>query len=338
MVKRGETMLFMYFIIAASFVVFSATKVTRYVTAVNEKTNISAGFIGLIVFSMITSLPELLSSSYAVILGQPTMAFSNILGSNAFNLLILAIINLIFLKKRIFKHVSRSNKATTIMLIGLNVLVGLGLFLPIQLPIPFLNLSLASTLIFSVYFFIIYRSYHDSDSEESGENERSGLDHLSLQQVLTRGLIYTLIMILFSLMMTKISDQIVLTYPNIGATLVGSLMLAVATSLPEVVTTFSLCRMGQSNIAISGIIGSSLFNFNILFVTDLLSTKQSIFEQAANSPDLAILKLLVMLGIVLAVIISINFRLGSKLNKLSYILGSLLVVGSYFIFLQMMFL
>ncbi len=329
-------MLFLYFGLAAIVVVLSAIQVTRYVTALNEKTKISAGFVGLILFSMITSLPELLTSSYAIILDQPTMSFGNILGSNAFNLVILTVINLIFIKKYMYKHVSKSNKLTILTIIGLNFVVLFGLFFPIELPIPYLNVSLPSAIIFVLYMLIIYRTYKSSDMSQEGD-EKSGLDHLSIEQIMFRGLMFVVTMVLFSLIMTKISDQIVLTYPEIGATLVGSLMLAVATSLPEVVTTLSLVKMGKTNMAIGGIVGSSLFNFNILFITDLLSVRRSTFAAAVLAPDIGTLKALVVLGILLAVLMSLYFRFAPKLNKMAYIIASVLVISSYIVFLQFMF-
>lgn len=330
-------MLFLYFIFAAIFVVFSAIKVTRYVSAFNEKTTISAGFIGLILFSLITSLPELLTSSYALILGQPTMAFGNILGSNAFNLLILTVINLMFLKKRIFDKVSKDNQTTLHIILILNAIVLAGLFYPFTISSSFFHISVPSIIIFVVYAIVIYNSYK-ADESDTEEAESSGLEHLSLNQVVTRGMLYVGVMIIFSLVMTRISDLIVLTYPNIGATLVGSLMLAVATSLPEVVTTYTLCKMGHANIAIAGIVGSSLFNFNILFVTDLLSPNLSTFEQAHLAPDLLTLKLLVFLGMILAVLLTAYFKVAKRLNNVFYVLASLIVVGSYLYFIQAMFL
>nr|WP_084387006.1 hypothetical protein [Enterococcus rivorum] len=334
--QGGESVLFVLFVIAASFVVYTAINVTKYVSAFNEKANISTGFVGLIIFSLITSLPELLTSSYAIILGQPTMSFGNILGSNVFNLLILTIINLIFLKKRMFNNVSYENQRTLYVIITLNVIALLGLYFPWSLPIPFFHISIASATIFILYFLVIYRSYKSQDIQEE-EAESSGLMHLTIQQIVLRGLLYIVLMIIFSLVMTRISDQIVIAYPEIGATLVGTLMLAVATSLPELVTTYTLCKMGHANIAIAGIIGSSLFNFNILFVTDLLSTKLSIFEQAYQSPDIDILKVLVFLGMGLTIYLSIYFKVAKKLKKIPYVAFSLGLIAIYLYCIQFMF-
>lgn len=329
-------MLFISFIVAASFVVYSAINVTKYVTAFNEKANISAGFVGLIIFSLITSLPELLTSSYAIILGQPTMSFGNILGSNAFNLLILTVINLIFLKKRFFDSVSSENQKTLYVIIVLNVLTLLGLYFPLVLPLPFFHISLASSTIFILYLLVIYSSYKNDETQEE-EAETSGLMHLTMQQIIMRGLFFIVLMIIFSLVMTRISDQIVIAYPEIGATLVGTLMLAVATSLPELVTTYTLCKMGHANIAIAGIIGSSLFNFNILFSTDLLSLKLSIFEQAYQSPDIDILRILVYLGMALTIYLGIYFKVAKKLKKIPYIIASVGLIAIYLYCIQFMF-
>lgn len=328
-------MLFVFFFLAASLVIYSAIQVTKYVTAFNEKTNVSAGFIGLVVFSLITSLPELITSTYAVILGQPLMSFGNILGSNAFNLVILAILNVVFLRKGIFKQVSKANKITLLIIIALNLLTLLGLMFPVVLPIPLFHISLVSAIIFLIYAAVLFWSYK-SGSEEEEEPSNSPLSHLKIEQIFARGLCFIVLMILFSLLMTKISDQIVLNYPQIGATLAGTLLLAVATSLPELVTTYALCKMGRANIAIAGILGSSLFNFTILFVVDLFTLRLSVFQEASLSPELAILRVLVFLGISLSVYFTLYFLIAKKLPKIIYAMVSLGVVVIYLLFIKMM--
>ncbi len=329
-------MLFVFFFLAASLVIYSAIQVTKYVTAFNEKTNVSAGFIGLVVFSLITSLPELITSTYAVILGQPLMSFGNILGSNAFNLVILAILNVVFLRKGIFKQVSKTNKITLLIIIALNLLTLLGLMFPVVLPIPLFHISLVSAIIFLIYAAVLFWSYKSGSEEEEEEPSNSPLSHLKIEQIFARGLCFIVLMILFSLLMTKISDQIVLNYPQIGATLAGTLLLAVATSLPELVTTYSLCKMGRANIAIAGILGSSLFNFTILFVVDLFTLRLSVFQEASLSPELAILRVLVFLGISLSVYFTLYFLIAKKLPKIIYALVSLGVVVIYLLFIKMM--
>lgn len=329
-------MLFFAFFIAAGIVIFSAIRVTSYVTAFNQKINVSAGFVGLVVFSLITSLPELITSSYSVILGQPLMSFGNILGSNAFNILILTVLNLVFLKKRIFNAVSKTNRNTMFLIIALNCIVLLGLYYPVTLPIPFFNISAVSGVIFLVYAGVLFYSYKFGEEEEEPA-QSSSMQHLQLKQIFARGMFFILVMIVFSLAMTKISDRIVLTYPQIGATLAGTLLLAVATSLPELVTTYALCKTGHANVAIAGIIGSSLFNFTILFVVDLLTLRMSVFQEAQISPEIDILKLLVLLGIYLSTYLSVYFVLASKLKKVLYILMSAGLIASYFYFIQRMF-
>lgn len=328
-------MLFIVFFFAAACVIFSAIQVTNYVTAFNKKTDVSAGFVGLILFSLITSLPELITSAYSVVLGQPLMSFGNILGSNAFNILILTVLNLLFLKKRLFNTVSGTNRKTLLLILLLNVLVLLGLYFPWVLPIPFFNISLVSAVILLIYIGVLVYSYKYGE-EGDEEVESTAHDHLELRQIFARGLFFVFLMILFSLFMTKISEQIVLTYPQIGATLAGTLLLAVATSLPELVTTYSLCKMGNANVAIAGIIGSSLFNFTILFVVDLLTLRMSVFQAATTSPEIGILRTLVVLGVCLSVFMSLYFALAKKLNTLFYILFSLGVVGLYLTFILRM--
>lgn len=323
-------MLFFYFFIASSFVIYSALRVTKYVSGFNEKTAISAGFIGVVLFSTITSLPELLTSVYSVILGQPTMAFGNVMGSNVFNIVTLSIANLFYFKENVYRSVDKDNKEVTFLVIVLNIITLAGMYNPITISFIFFNISLASLAIFIIYAIVLFRMYKAEEQEHAHDAEPSGLDHLTLEQVIMRGLLFVAIMVVASIFLTRISDGIATAYPEIGATVVGTLMLALATSLPEVVTTLSLCKMKHHNMAIAGIVGSNLFNYNNLFIADLLSIKQSAFELVSIHPDITLLKSLGVLGLVVSTILLLSFLVK---NKAVSILGSITTIVLYVIFI-----
>ena len=70
--------------------------------------------------------------------------------------------------------------------------------------------------------------------------------------------------------MTYLTD-IVADKLNLGKTFAGALFLGVATSLPELIASVTLCYRKTYNAAAGNIIGSNIFNFTILFVADVFS-------------------------------------------------------------------
>lgn len=79
----------LYLLVAAGVVLFSV-KASEYVDLLDKKTSLSGAFIGGIMLSAVTSLPELFTSiSATVLIHQPGLCLGNILGSDLFNMAML---------------------------------------------------------------------------------------------------------------------------------------------------------------------------------------------------------------------------------------------------------
>jgi len=81
--------------------------------------------------------------------------------------------------------------------------------------------------------------------------------------------------------------------------LVGTLFIALATSLPEVVVSLTAVRMGSIDLAIGNVLGSNLFNILILTLDDALYTPGPILTAVNPKHVIAVLPVLAMNGIAL---------------------------------------
>ena len=92
-------MLYLIYLLVAIVIIILANKASIYVDLIEKKTSLSGAFIGGVVLSAVTSLPELFTSiSSTMFLHKPGLCMGNILGSNLFNIVILAVLILIFFK------------------------------------------------------------------------------------------------------------------------------------------------------------------------------------------------------------------------------------------------
>jgi cation:H+ antiporter len=80
-----------------------------------EATGLGASFIGSILIAMTTSLPELVVSIAALRIGAADMAIANLFGSNMFNIFILAVDDIAFVKGPLLSHVSGNHAVTGFM-------------------------------------------------------------------------------------------------------------------------------------------------------------------------------------------------------------------------------
>ncbi len=324
-------MLIFSYALLALLVIVLAMKLSDYVDLLDKRTNLSGAFLGGVMLAAVTSLPELFTSiSSVVFINKPEMVIGNILGSNLFNVAALSVVSLIGFKTVLHTQVAPSHRVTVIfsmLIYGLLALVAIDAF-----HIYFFGINIVSFLIVGLYVLGV-RSLSSDDGVAENEYVGTGL---TPKQILLRFACLSIMLVAASIAITFVTDRISLRY-NLGASFAGAVFLGVATSLPELVSTVQLIRLNNYNAACGNILGSNLFNFTILSISDFLYTAGTIyiFEQQSQ--------ILLSCGIIasLCMLLFINFnqqnilarpkRYGVIINLLLLLFG----VGSYAAFLML---
>ena len=274
--------LLLEYVVVASIVVFAAIKASHYIDLLDRTTKLSGAFLGGVLLSAVTSLPEFFTSlSATVFLDKPALCIGNILGSDLFNLAMLAVLAL--LAMRSFRHarIGHGNIVVALYMVliyGVMLLNYFGI-----LDVEWLTIN-AITFIFVGIYALAVR-HLASESCESGACEEESVT-LTLRQIVTRFAMAAVVIVVMSVILTYITDDIAAKY-NLGVGLAGAIFLGVATSLPEVASTIALVRMRNYDIAVGNIVGSNLFNFLVLCTADLFS-RGNVYDYA----DFNVVKLL----------------------------------------------
>ena len=108
-------MIFVLFGIAALITVVTAVKLSTYADVISEKSKLGGMMVGTLLLAVATSLPEVTTSLTAVFLDNPDIAVGNVLGSNMFNLLIIAVFDLVYRKEKLFSQTSFSHVYTAVL-------------------------------------------------------------------------------------------------------------------------------------------------------------------------------------------------------------------------------
>lgn len=257
-------MIYLTYLIAAAGVVMFSVKASDYVDLLDKKTSLSGAFIGGIMLSAVTSLPELFTSiSATVLIHQPGLCLGNILGSDLFNMAMLSFFLLMFTRTFGKAALSSSHRAVTLFVLACYVLLILdwrGIF-----QFHILSVSLTSVCIIILYIFSVkYMS-----SENSSAEEQEDTSPLTVRQIAVRFAVVSVGIVVLSIMITYITDEISVRL-HLGQGMAGALFLGIATSLPEAASTATLLRMGNADIAFGNIVGSNIFNLVIMAVVDIL--------------------------------------------------------------------
>lgn len=308
----------LYLLVAAGVVLFSV-KASDYVDLLDKKTSLSGAFIGGIMLSAVTSLPELFTSiSSTVLIHQPGLCLGNILGSDLFNMAMLSFFLLIFARTFREGRLSASHRVVTVFVFVcylVMILNWLGI-----LRIQFLSISLSSVIIVVMYILSI-RYMSAEDSEDSDEEDTSPL---TVSQIAVRFVLVSIGIVVLSIAITYITDAISIRL-HLGQGMAGALFLGIATSLPEASSTVALLRMKNVDIAFGNIVGSNIFNFIIMAVVDILY-RGSVYD--FSDPQTVVLMLCGAAALPLMWIM-MKFR-----NKATQVICPLGIIACYLAFLM----
>lgn len=285
-----------------------------------DLSGLGKSWIGATLIAMVTSLPELGAGISAVsIAGAPDLAVGDIFGSCAFNLSILFLIDILHRHKPMFEHSNESHVLTSIMGITLIGLACFALVLNVLgIDYKLGHIGLSSTLLIVTYFVFMRILYVAESSQFDEEHKR---DSKALTQAIAKFCVSAAIVIACGLYLPVLGEKIVIEM-GWNQAFFGTLFMAFATSLPEMVVTISAFSIGSIDLAIGNVLGSNLFNIAILFIDDVFYKTDALFSQV--TPIHAVTGLLAILMSSMALL---GFIIKPKKNVLLYMSWPTLIIA-----------
>ena len=255
-------------IVSAAIVVYTSTKLAEYGDIISIRTKLGGLFIGIILMAAATSLPELLTTISSINLDIPDLAAGNMFGSCMFNMLLLGIIDLFDRKTRILRRVARRHALSGGIASLLIVLAVFFIMADIDVRIGWVGLD--SLIIMAAYIVGLRIIQTDSSIKPLDGTEQTYEGLPSLRVGLFGFSLATAALILVMPWLVEISNEIA-TITGLGTGFIGTTLVAVITSLPELVTTFTAVRMGVFDLAIGNLFGSNMFNMFALGLSDFFA-------------------------------------------------------------------
>lgn len=218
--------------------------------------------VGLTIVAFGTSAPEAAVSITSSITGSNAMAVSNVIGSNMFNLLM--VIGLSALLGELLMEKNTLNK-------DLPFLVGITLLFAAFILIGW-NISNIEGIILLIILiaYIIYLIFTARKSDDADVVEKP---KLSLPKSIILIIVGLIGIVLGGDLVVNSASDIAIAL-GMSETLVGLTIVAIGTSLPELVTSLTALKKGENQLVIGNVIGSNIFN--ILFVLGASSAISSI--------------------------------------------------------------
>ena len=300
---------------------------------VARKLRVSSIIIGLTIVAMGTSAPELAVSTTAALKGSNEIALSNVVGSNIFNLMVVlgvcAVIHSVPVDKIILKRdfpFSIGAMILTFLVTGRGVLfTGEKLtkdpdsrfLFDMADDVGMVSRPLAITLLVIFTAYILLLIYDAKKHPEEEEDVESMTSKKCLVLILT-GLAF----IIAGGQAVVYSAQYIARSFGMTETLIGLTVVALGTSLPELVTSIVAARKGETGLAIGNVVGSNIFN-NLL----ILGVSSTIHPIAVNTASFFDMIVLILMSFLVMLLVFRKKELGRAGGALM-----LLVYTAYVIF------
>ena len=300
-------MVVVFLLLGIVFLLVGGDLLVKSSAALASKLNVSPFLIGITVVSFGTSAPELLVSLNAALQGSTGIAMGNVIGSNIANIAL--VLGLTILIRPINLESKRYLFSWLIMLVSSVMFYGFSVDGVID---PIDGLFFISGLILFISLSIRYR--HSSIDEEEIE-ERLNTRLIPLYFILGAVGLY------FGSEFLVANSVLIAKYFGLSEFVIGITIVALGTSLPELVTSVIAILKGQSSISIGNLIGSNIFNvFAVLGITSLVRPLDA-------DTSLLISDLPIMLGVTL--LLGFFLFISRKLRRIE----GVLLISIYLIYL-----
>lgn len=256
------------FLISALIIIFAGHYLTKSADKIADITGWGKMFVGSLLLAGATSIPELMVDIKSVKMNLPDLAVGDLLGSSLFNLLILATLDFTFpsaFRRTAFSPSFLHHSLSAVLSIILTAIVGIAI--TSQISTSAIGVSIFSWAIVAIYFFGIRLTYMDGARDSDTKKYESKSSKKKVKQLFfpfSCFLVSTVIIITTAPFLVSSADQIS-KMSGLGHAFIGTTLVALSTSLPELAATFAAFRMGAPDLAIGNIFGSNAFNM-LLFV------------------------------------------------------------------------
>ena len=248
------------------------------------KYNISKVVIGLTVVSFATSAPELLISISSALKGSSDIAISNVIGSNIAN------IGLVFSTALFFVTIKISKNNVKYDLPWLLIVSAVFFFFLQDLIITkYEGIILVALL--SVFIYFMFKMREENDDDEIEETK------MSISKIIILLIVSSLLLFIGSELFVD-SAIFFAKYFQVSERVIGLTLVAIGTSLPELVTSLVAIYKKELDISVGNIIGSNIFNIlAVIGITSIIHELEVVGTQIIHFDIYVMIGFSILLGL-----------------------------------------
>ncbi|MBL8353063.1 MAG: sodium:calcium antiporter [Burkholderiaceae bacterium] len=283
----------------AVLIAWAGYVLSRSADALAEAHGWGRGWVGLAMLATVTSLPELASGISAVaFVDAPNLAVGNALGACVVNLLFLVVVDALQRHQPMYREAS----ATHLLSAGFGVVmlgfVALSLLTGNRAP-AVLHVGIYSPMLLALYLLALKGVHaHERQALASAATTRPSAPAGQTRREWRRFGLAALLVLAAGSWLPEAADGLA-TALGLSRSFVGTVLMAIVTTLPEMAVTLGALRLGALDMAIGNLLGSNLFNIVIVAVDDAFYVRGPLLADAAAVHAGTAVTALVMTGLVI---------------------------------------
>jgi cation:H+ antiporter len=324
------------FALCAALIGMAGPVLTQYGDVIARLTGLSRTWIGLVLFATATSLPELFTGVSAVtVVGAPNIAVGDALGSCVFNLVMLVLLDELSRGEPMYRRIDQGHVLTAgfgVILIG-----SAGALILLSrngLNFQFLHISIYTPFIIVLYLVAMRAAFVYERRTPRPPQLIKSETGITLTTALTRYMAAAAVVVAAGTWLPFIGRDIA-ELMGWKTTFVGTLLIAGATSLPELVVSVSALRLGAVDMAIGNLLGSNLFDILILAADDIAYRDGPLLSAVSPAHAISAFAAVIMSGIfIVAMLFKPETRVRGTIGWASLALLLVYLFASYAIYLH----
>jgi len=303
------------FLLSAAVLVRAGASLAGYADQIAERMRMSRLFVGTLMLAFATSLPELVTDITAARADAPDLAVGDLLGSSMANMAILAIIDLLY-RGRVWPSVELGHARVAAVAIGLTSIAVLSILTGSEAGIGWVGF--APILIMVLYILAIawFRrmpllARPGLDDHRIPMQKPTGWSEKAAQYSLGKlwfGFGVAVSFIFMSAPIATLAVKAIAEQTGIEQSFLGAALLAVTTSLPELVASIASLRIGAYDMAVGNLFGSNVANMSVLLFADIAYTEGPILAAVAPAQAVAGVGAILLMAIAVAAIVGESER------------------------------
>ncbi|NCD18847.1 MAG: sodium:calcium antiporter [Actinobacteria bacterium] len=293
------------FLLAAGLVVWAGIRLARAGDEIAERANLSRLLVGMLLMATATSLPEIVTEVAATLDGAPDLAVGNLLGACMANMAALGIIDLLH-HHNVWPSVEIGHARVASVAIALMAIVVLAIMHPPGLAVGWVGvetLIVAGTYVAAVVWMRRSPVSRFSNVEMGPVPTGWSSDgQLAVRPAAVRFGLATAVVLVAAPLLAR-SGEAIAALAGVSQTFVGAALLAVATTLPELVVSLTAVRIGAHDLAVGNLFGSNAFNMFVIVLVDVAHVEGPVLAAVDATQAIAGVGAILLMSLALAALV-----------------------------------